>query len=80
LLELRLSCKTGTPEALKATTIGGWRHEGSDRVGRRDDLRNGEVEIDVELEVDFLDRSCPRSRTERGDGGVKGVILKGFTV
>src|SRR4029077_10107599 len=32
------------------------RHEGTDGIRRRDDLRDGEVEIDVWLEVDLLDR------------------------
>lgn len=32
------------------------RHQGADGVRRRNDLRNGKVEIDVRLEVDLLDR------------------------
>ena len=34
------------------------RHQGANGVGRRDDLRDREVEIDVRLEVDLLDRQA----------------------
>ena len=56
--ELRLICRTGTLDALNCTTIGGCdarRHQRPDRIGRRDDLRDGEVEIDVRLKVNLLD-------------------------
>ena len=59
--ELRLICRTGTLEALNCTTIGGWIPGGMSArmaVRRRDDLRDGEVEIDVRLEIDLLNRQA----------------------
>src|SRR5258708_5456659 len=34
------------------------RHQGADCIRRRDDLRDGEVEIDVGLKIDLLDRDA----------------------